>query len=393
MTTSTAEPTKPVYLDHHATTPVDPRVLEAMLPYFTERFGNAASIHHAYGWEAEESVEAARADVAAIVGAEPSEVVWTSGATEANNLAIKGAARAAKSRGDHLVVSGVEHRAALDPMKRLAREEGFRLAIVPPDPTGRIAPEAVLEAIEDQTVLVSVMAANNEIGTINPIGAIAQLCRQRDILFHTDASQLVGKGRIDFRGDGIDLLSLTAHKFHGPKGIGALVIRRKGGRVPIQPLFDGGGHEFGLRSGTLPVPLIVGLGRAAAIAQQEGEADAERMARLRDRLEAGLRKRLGDDRLQRHGHPTERLPNNLNVGFKGVSGDALMMNLQAVAVSSGSACSSSEPEPSQVLRAVGVPEALAEASIRFGLGRFTTEDEIDVAIGAVADAVERCASR
>ncbi|RUL83383.1 cysteine desulfurase family protein [Tautonia sociabilis] len=383
-------PDAPIYLDNHATTRTDPRVVAAMLPFFTERYGNAASVAHRFGWEAGDAVDRAREQVAALIGAEPSEIVFTSGATEANNLAIKGTARAAAlqtggiAHPGHLVCSAVEHRAVLDPMRRLAREEGWELTVVPCDGFGRISAEAVAGAITDRTVLVSVMAANNEVGTINPIGAIGRLCRDLGVAFHTDASQAVGKVPIDVEEDAIDLLSLTAHKIHGPKGIGALFVRRRGRRARLVPLVDGGGHERGLRSGTLPVPLVVGLGKAAELASQEGPVDCDRMRALRDRLDREIRSRLPEGGIRRNGHPTEGLPNNLNLSFEGVEGEALLMGLRGVAVSSGAACSSAGPESSHVLRAMGVPEELARASLRFGLGRFSTAEDVDRAAIEVA---------
>jgi cysteine desulfurase len=361
-----------------------------MLPYFTERFGNASSAAHRYGWEASDAVEIAREQVAWLIGAEPSEVVFTSGATEANNLAIKGTVLAHRSgQGGHLVCSGVEHRAVLDPMRRLARESGWSLSVVSCDPEGRVAPEAVEAALTDRTVLVSVMAANNEVGTINPIREIARICRARGIVFHTDASQAVGKVAIDVEADGVDLLSLTAHKFHGPKGVGALYVRRRRTRARLLPLVDGGGHERGLRSGTLPVPLIVGLGRAAELARLEGPAASTQMMALRDRLELAIRSLLDDRGIRLNGPRGDRLPNNLNLSFEGVDGEALLMGLRTVAVSSGAACSSAEPEPSHVLRAMEISEELARASLRFGLGRFNTEEEIDQAAREVARVIAR----
>jgi cysteine desulfurase len=378
-------PTLPVYLDNHATTRVDPRVVEAMLPYFTTVYGNAASVAHWFGWEAAEAVDRAREQVAALIGAGPGEMIVTSGATESNNLAIKGALPHLKKKGNHLVTAATEHRAVLDPLKRLARE-GWDLTIVPPDATGLVSAEAVEAALTGRTVLVSVMAANNEIGTLNPIGAIGGLCRDRGILFHTDATQAVGKVPLDVETDAIDLLSLSAHKFHGPKGVGALYVRRAP-TVRLSPLFDGGGHERGVRSGTLAVPLVVGLGEASAIAGRERAEESARLLALRERLHAGLAARLPMIRL--NGHPTHRLPGNLNLSFGGVEGEALMMAMRDVAVSSGAACTSAHPEPSHVLRAIGLDEELARASLRFGLGRFNTAEEIDFAVDYVAGAVSR----
>lgn len=374
----------PIYLDNHATTRTDPRVVEAMLPFFTETYGNAASAGHRYGWEADAAATVARERVAELIGAEPDEVVFTSGATEANNLAIKGTAWALRARGDHLITTTIEHRAVLDPMKRLARE-GFRLTVLPCDEYGMVDPKAVAGAITDRTILVSVMAANNEVGTINPIAAIGAICRDRGIPFHTDATQAVGK--VPLRAEGADLISLTAHKFHGPKGIGALIVRRGGKRLRLFPLLDGGGHERGLRSGTLPVPLAVGLGETCAIASREWQEEAARTARLRDTLRAGLSARIVGLRL--NGHPEQRLPGNLHVSIPGVDGNALLMAQREVAVSSGSACTSAEAAPSHVLAAMGVPEPLIRASLRFGVGRFNTPEEIDFAVKAVADSVER----
>ncbi len=376
----------PVYLDNHATTRPDPRVVDAMLPYFTTIYGNAASVSHSFGWEAAEAIEAARANVAALIGAEAREIVFTSGATEANNLAIKGVLPGLKRRGNHLITASAEHHAVLDPMRRLARE-GWALTILPVDETGMVAPEAVAEAITDQTVLVSVMAANNEVGTLNPIREIGAICHGRGVIFHTDATQAVGKVPVDVQADRVDLLSLSAHKFHGPKGVGALYVRRRDPQVRLTPLFDGGGHERGLRSGTPAVPIIVGLGEAAVIAGREWEENASRMRGLRDRLHEKIASRVEAIRL--NGHPERRLAGNLNLSFEYVDGEALMMAMRDVAVSSGAACTSTDPEPSHVLRAMGLDEDLARASLRFGLSRFTTEEEVDYAVEAVVRAVER----
>ncbi len=376
----------PVYLDNHATTRVDPRVVEVMLPYFTTFYGNAASVAHRFGWDAAAAVDRAREQVAALIGADPREIIVTSGATESNNLAIKGVLPHVKRRGVHLITAATEHKAVLDPMKRLARE-GWDLTIVAPDEFGLVSAEAVEAALTDRTVLVSVMAANNEVGTINPIGAIGRVCRSRGVLFHTDATQAVGKVPLDVEADAIDLLSLSAHKFYGPKGVGALYVRRCDPSVRLTPLFDGGGHERGFRSGTVPVPLAVGLGEAAAIAARERMEESARLFELRERLHAGLAARLTAIRL--NGHPTRRLPGNLNLSFGGIQGEALMMAMRDVAVSSGAACTSAQPEPSHVLQAIGLDESLARASLRFGLGRFTTAGEIDFAIEVVAGAVER----
>jgi cysteine desulfurase len=379
----------PIYLDNHATTRTDPRVVEAMLPFFSERYGNAASVSHRFGWDAAAALEEAREQVARSIGAEPREIIFTSGATESNNLAIKGAAQALRRRGNHLVTASSEHKAVLDPMKRLARE-GWDLTIVPCDQHGHVAPEAVAEALNDRTVLVSIMAANNEVGTLNPIAAIGRLCHERGVNFHSDAAQALGKVPLDVQSDAVDLLSISAHKFYGPKGIGALYVRRRDPQVRLQPLIDGGGHERGFRSGTVAVPLAVGMGAAAELAIREQPEEARRILVLRERLRAGIERRLTSVRI--NGHPEERLPGNLNISFPGVNGEALLMTMRDVAVSSGSACSSANPEPSHVLLAMGLGEELAHASLRFGLGRFTTAEEVDFAIGAVCDAVMKLRS-
>ena len=377
--------TLPVYLDNHATTRTDRRVLDAMWPFFAEQYGNAASTHR-LGMDAAEAVDMAREKVAALIGARSQEVVFTSGATEANNLAIKGAVAGLKSRGRHLVSATSEHKAVLDPLKRLARE-GWNVTFVPCDATGMVSAEHIEAALTDQTVLVSVMAANNEVGTINPFAEIGSLCRARGIIFHTDATQAAGKILVDVEKDQIDLLSLSAHKIYGPKGIGALYVRRCDPKMKIDPLFDGGGHERGMRSGTLPVPLLVGMGHAVEIAMSERESDNSRILGLREHLHEGLTSRL--DGLRLNGHPTRRLDATLNLSFEGVEGESLMMGMRDVAVSSGSACTSSHPEPSHVLLAMGLDESLARASLRFSLGRFTTRDEIDFAIESVTSTVGR----
>jgi cysteine desulfurase len=376
----------PVYLDNHATTRTDPRVFEAMIPYFTELYGNSASVSHRFGWEAAEAVERARAQVALAIGAEAREIVFTSGATESNNLAIKGIARTRARAGNHLVTAVSEHKAVLDPIKRLARQ-GWETTIVPCDECGRISAQAVAAALTDRTVLVSIMAANNEVGTINPIAEIGRLCHERGVAFHTDAAQAIGKIPLDVLAESIDLLSLSAHKIYGPKGIGALYVRRRDPQVRLEPLFDGGGHERGLRSGTVAVPLVVGLGLAAELAVRERGEETIRLLELRERLHEGIARRVPAIRL--NGPPGERLPGNLNLSFADVDGEALMMAMRDVAVSSGSACSSANPEPSHVLLAMGLDEDMARASLRFGLGRFTTPEEIDFAIEAVAAAVAR----
>jgi cysteine desulfurase len=375
-----------IYLDNHATTRTDPRVVAAMLPYFTEIYGNAASVSHRFGWEAAESVEKAREQVARAIGAEAREIIFTSGATESNNLAIKGLAYASQRRGNHLITAASEHRAVLDPVKRLARE-GWKVTVLPCDEYGSVSADAVASAITEQTVLVSIMAANNEVGTLNPVIEIGRVCHERGVVFHTDAAQAIGKVPVDVHADGIDLLSLCAHKFYGPKGIGALYVRRRDPQVRLQPLLDGGGHERGLRSGTVPVALVVGLGAAIELAVNVREDEATQVLDLRERLHAGIVDRVADTRL--NGHPTRRLPGNLNLSFAGVDGEALMMAMRDVAVSSGSACSSANPEPSHVLLAMGLDEDLARASLRFGVGRFNTAAEIATAIEAVAAAANR----
>lgn len=378
-------PLLPIYMDNHSTTRTDPRVVEAMLPFFTERYGNAASRNHSFGWDAEEAVERARGQVAESIGADAKEIVFTSGATEANNLALKGVAGMYRAKGDHIVTAATEHHAVLDPCKRL-EQEGFRVTVLPVDPLGQITVERLSAALTDQTIVVSIMAANNEIGTLQPIAAIGRLCKERGVLFHTDAVQAVGKVALNVEEMGIDLLSMSAHKLYGPKGIGALYVRRRAPRVRLQPIFDGGGHERGMRSGTLPVPLIVGFGRACEICRDEMPSEAQRLTRLRERLHKGLTM-LTETHL--NGHPTERLPGNLNLSFAYVEGEALMMSMRNVAVSSGSACTSASLEPSYVLRALGVSDELARSSIRFGLGRFNTEAEVDFVIEEVTREVER----
>jgi cysteine desulfurase len=374
-----------IYLDCHATTPVDARVLEAMLPWFTEKFGNAASINHAYGREAAEAVEAARQEVADLLNVSPRGIVFTSGATEANNLALKGVLAASRS-AHRLVTNAGEHKAVLDPAARLKRR-GCDLAVVPIAADGRVDPQQIADAMTDETVLVSVMAANNEVGAINDVAEIGRLCRQRGVVFHCDAAQAVGKIPFDLGELPIDLVSLSGHKLYAPKGVGVLWVRPGEPRIRLEPLFDGGGHESRLRSGTLPVPLIVGLGVACRLAREERVVEAQRLVALRERLWSGLQSQL--EGLTLNGPAVERLPGNLHVSFAGVDGDALLSGLTEVAVSSGSACTSANPEPSHVLQAMGVPESLSRASLRFGLGRFTTADEIDRAIAHVVEVVTR----
>ncbi|MBY0456790.1 MAG: IscS subfamily cysteine desulfurase [Gemmataceae bacterium] len=376
----------PVYMDNNATTRTDPRVVGAMLPYFTEHYGNAASRNHPFGWQAEEAVETARGQDAAIVGASAKEVLFTSGATESNNLAIKGVAAMYKKKGDHIVTQATEHKAVLDTCKRLERD-GFRVTYLPVDKFGRVSADQVREALTDKTILVSIMAANNEIGTLLPIRDIGRLCKEKGVLFHTDAVQAVGKVPLDVEDMGVDLLSLTAHKIYGPKGIGALYVRKKDPRVRLEPQIDGGGHERGMRSGTLPVPLIVGLGTACEIAKAEMPEEVARTFALRERLRKGIMEKLPETYL--NGHPTERLPGNANISFAYVEGEGLMMGIKDVAVSSGSACTSASLEPSYVLRALGVGDELAHSSIRFGIGRFNTEAEVDFVAELVTREVTR----
>lgn len=374
----------PVYLDCHATTPVDPRVVETMLPFFTERFGNPSSRSHPFGWAADEAVETARDQVATLLGAKLREIVFTSGATESNNLAIRGVA-ALRGRG-HIITATTEHKAVLDPCHRLERE-GFRVTYLPVDGDGLIDPGDIGRAIADDTILISIMAANNEIGVLQPLAAIGEIARARGVLFHTDAVQAAGKVPFDVEAAGVDLASISAHKMYGPKGVGALYVRRRRPKLDLVPLMDGGGQERGVRPGTLNVPGIVGLGRAAEICRAEMADEAPRLAGLRDRLLQGLRTRVSDLRV--NGSLTARLPHNLNAAFPRVEGEALLMGLRDIAVSSGSACTSTSVEPSHVLKGLGLSDELARASLRFGLGRFTTGEEVDYAIGAVADLVVR----
>lgn len=376
---------KPIYMDYHSTTPVNPRVLEAMLPYFTEHFGNAASRSHSFGWTAEAAVEKAREQVAALIGGSAREIVWTSGATESDNLAIKGIAEFYKDKGNHIITCKTEHKAVLDTCKRLERQ-GYEVTYLDPDRTGRVSADQVREAITDRTILVSLMLANNEIGTVHPVEEIGQVTREKGVFFHIDAVQGVGRVPFDVNACNANLVSLSAHKMYGPKGIGALWVRRRP-RVRLTAIIDGGGHERGMRSGTLNVPGIVGFGAAAEILRNEWKGEAERIRRLRDRLEEHIFSRL--DMVYLNGNKEHRLPNNLNVSFAYVEGEGLMMALKDVAVSSGSACTSASLEPSHVLRACGVEEELAHTSIRFGLGRFNTEEEVDYVADLVVEKVQK----
>ncbi|MBO0698837.1 MAG: IscS subfamily cysteine desulfurase [Zavarzinella sp.] len=376
----------PIYMDNNSTTRVDPRVVEAMLPYFTEKYGNAASRSHSFGWEAEKAVEEAREQIASLIGAGAKEMIFTSGATESDNLALKGVAQMYKKKGNHVITQVTEHKAVLDTCKRLEKE-GFQVTYLPVDRFGQVSPDQVREAMTDKTILVSIMAANNEIGTLQPIKQIGKVCKEKGVLFHTDAVQAIGKVPINVDEMGIDLLSMTAHKIHGPKGIGALYVRKKDPRVRLEPQIDGGGHERGMRSGTLAVPMIVGFGKACEIERTEGPEEAKRLYRLRERLRKGIMDRVPDTYL--NGHPDERLPGNANISFAYVEGEGMMMGIKDVAVSSGSACTSASLEPSYVLRALGVGDELAHSSIRFGLGRFNTEEEVDYVIDHVVREVNR----
>jgi cysteine desulfurase len=380
MTTS-----QQIYLDYQATTPCDPRVVEKMLPYFTTHFGNPHSRNHPHGWSAEEAIEKARAQVASIIGADPREVIFTSGATESNNLAIKGVAKFYGPQKNHIITCVTEHKCVLDSCRHL-EEDGFSVTYLPVQANGLIELDKLKAAIRPETVLVSIMAVNNEIGVIQPLQEIGKICRDAGVFFHTDAAQAVGKISLDVEAMNIDLLSISGHKIYGPKGIGALYVRRKP-RVRLQALINGGGQERGMRSGTLPTPLCVGLGEACAIAQEEMEAEASRIKALSDRLYHGLTGQLKDVYLNGDGAP--RIPGNLNLSFAYVEGEGLMMGIKELSVSSGSACTSSSLEPSYVLRALGVQEEMAHTSIRFGLGRFSTEAEVDTAIEKVVAAVEK----
>ncbi len=377
----------PIFLDNHSTSPMDPRVLDAMLPYFVEKFGNAASRNHAFGWAAEEAVESARKQIAKLIKADSKEIVFTSGATESDNLAIKGVLEMYKEKGDHIITSSTEHRAVIDTAKALEAKGKATATYLPVDKFGMVNPEDVRKAITDKTVLISVMLANNEIGTINPVKEIGKIAKEKGILFHCDATQGVGKIPVDVQDMGIDLMSFSAHKIYGPKGVGALYVRKKNPRVRIAAQMDGGGHERGMRSGTLPVPLIVGFGKACELCEQELATESVRLAAMRDRLQAGIMKEIDEAYL--NGHATQRLPHNLNISFAYVEGESLLMGMKDIALSSGSACTSATLEPSYVLRALGVGVELAHSSIRFGLGRFNTDEEIDYTIKKVIEIVTK----
>ena len=367
---------QPIYLDYQATTPVDPRVLEAMMPYFTTKFGNAHSRSHSYGWEAEEGVEKARAQVAKLIGADEKEVIFTSGATESNNLAIRGVAEFYKDRRNHIVTTVTEHKCVLDTCRHL-EQQGFEVTYLPVQKNGLIDLEVLRAAVTDKTVVVSIMAVNNEIGVIQPLAEIGKICREKGAFFHTDAAQAAGKIPLDVEALNIDLMSISGHKIYGPKGIGALYVRRKP-RVRLVPLIVGGGQERGFRSGTLPTPLCVGLGEAAEICMKEMDAEARRLKKLQDRMLKGLQSKLTD--IVVNGDLEHRIPGNLNISFAYVEGESLMMGIKGLSVSSGSACTSASLEPSYVLRALGVEEEMAHTSLRIGLGRFTTEQEVDRAV-------------
>src|SRR6059036_32167 len=376
----------PLYLDNHTTTPMDPRVLQAMLPYFTEKFGNAASRNHAFGWESEKAVDNARKQVADVIGANPKEIVFTSGATESDNLAIKGVAEMYAEKGNHIIAPATEHKAILDTCKKLEKH-GFRVTYLPLKPDGLVDLDQLRDSITDKTILVTVMYANNEIGVIQPVAEIGRVCRERGVMFHTDGVQAFGKVPVNVNKDNIDLMSITAHKIYGPKGVGALYVRRRNPRVQLTAQMDGGGHERGMRSGTLNTPSIVGFGEAAAICQREMAEESKRLAHLRDKLKNKLQDEL--DEVFINGTMDSRLPNNLNISFAYVEGESLLMGINDIAVSSGSACTSASLEPSYVLKALGAGDDLAHSSIRFGLGRWTTEDEVDYVADKLAHVVTR----
>ncbi len=376
----------PIYMDNHATTPIDPRVLEEMLPYFTDKFGNAASRNHPFGWVAEGAVESARERIAKLIGATAKEIIFTSGATESDNLAIKGVAEMYREKGNHIITVVTEHKAVLDTCKHLEKY-GYRVTYLPVQKDGLIDLDDLRRALDGKTILVTIMAANNEIGVLQPIAEIGQLCRERGVLFHSDATQAVGKMPVDVNQQSIDLMSISAHKMYGPKGVGALYVRRKNPRVQVSPLIDGGGHERGMRSGTLNVPGIVGLGQACALASELMPQEACHLAGMRNRLKDKIMSRL--DEVYVNGSMEHRLPGNLNLSFAYVEGESLLMGINDVAVSSGSACTSATLEPSYVLKALGTGDDLAHSSIRFGIGRFNTDAEIDYVAGRVCETVER----
>jgi cysteine desulfurase len=377
---------KPIYMDYHATTPVDPRVLQAMLPYFSEKFGNAASRNHSYGWDGEHAVDKARNQIANLIGASAKEIVFTSGATESDNLAIKGVAEMYAERGNHIITAPTEHKAVLDTCKKLAKH-GYEITYLPLGGDGLIDLDTLCRAITPKTILITVMHANNEIGVLQPIREIGRIAREHGVLFHTDATQSIGKVPVNVDEDSIDLASISGHKIYGPKGVGALYVRRKNPRVQLTAQMDGGGHERGMRSGTLNVPGIVGLGEACEICGKEMAEEAARLGALRDRLKDRLLAEL--DEVHINGSMEHRLPNNLNMSFAYVEGESLLMGLKDIAVSSGSACTSATLEPSYVLKALGVTDDLAHTSIRFGLGRFNTEEEVDYVAARVIEVVRK----
>src|SRR5213083_828773 len=376
----------PIYMDYHATTPVDPRVVQAMLPYFSEHFGNAASRNHPFGWQAEEAVEKARERIAKLIGATPKEIIFTSGATESDNLAIKGVAEMYREKGNHIITADTEHKAIIDTCKRLEKD-GYRVTYLAVRKDGRISLDELKAAISDQTILITIMAANNEIGVIQPIAEIGAIAKEKGILFHTDAVQMVGKLPFNVNDLKVDMASISAHKMYGPKGVGALYVRRRNPRVLLSPIIDGGGHERGMRSGTLNVPGIVGFGKAAQISREELPQESAEMFRLRERLRTTLEREL--DEIYINGDLQRRLPGNLNMSFAYVEGESLLMGINDVAVSSGSACTSASLEPSYVLKALGAGDDLAHSSIRFGLGRWTTEEEVDYVADKLTTVVTR----
>jgi cysteine desulfurase len=376
----------PIYMDNHATTPVDPRVFSAMLPYFVEKFGNAASRNHSFGWTAEEAVENSRGQIAKLIQAAPKEIVFTSGATESNNLAIKGLAELYREKGNHIITQVTEHRAVLDACKRLEKY-GYAVTYLPVGKDGRVDLDDLRRAITPKTILITIMYANNEIGVVQPIEEIGKIAKEKGVFFHSDAVQAVGKIPVDVNKDNIDLLSMTAHKIYGPKGCGVLYVRRRNPRVQLAPQIDGGGHERGMRSGTLNVPGIVGFGKAAEICQHEMAEESKRLGGLRDQLKEAILKGL--EEVYVNGSMIHRLPQNLNLSFPYVDGESLLMGMNDVAVSSGSACTSAKMEPSYVLKALGVKEELAHSSIRFGLGRFNTKEEVDYVGERVIEVVSR----
>jgi len=376
----------PIYMDNHATTPCDPRVVQEMLPFFTEKFGNAASRNHQFGWEAEAAVEKAREQVAKLIGATAKEIVFTSGATESDNLALKGVAEMYKEKGNHIITAVTEHKAILDTCKRLEKY-GYRVTYLPVQENGLINLDDLKRAIDDKTILVSIMFANNEIGVLQPVEQIGKICRERGVLFHTDAVQAVGKVPVDVNKQNIDIASISGHKLYGPKGVGALYVRRRNPRVQLAPIIDGGGHERGMRSGTLNVTGIIGLGKACELCMQELSEETKRLTGLRDRLKDKIFSQL--DEVYINGSMEHRLPGNINISFAYVEGESLLMGINDIAVSSGSACTSATLEPSYVLKALGAGDDLAHSSIRFGIGRFNTEAEVDYVADRVVDTVKR----